>query len=170
MSDSLFAGNRAHKEKTLDELAAIVARERSHGRTVVWTNGRFEILHAGHIEFFLKAARLGDIFMIGVNSDRSVRALKGPGHPLMPEEQRVAVLSVVSCVDYVTTFDETDCAHILRTLQPEVYAKGLRHLRGGIHEEERQVVQANGGCIALIGGDPNKSTTAIIERIRAADG
>jgi rfaE bifunctional protein nucleotidyltransferase chain/domain len=158
---------RSEKEKSLEELVAIVARARQQGKTVVWTNGRFEILHAGHIEFLLKAARLGGVFIAGVNSDASVRALRGPGHPLTPEDQRVAVLSVVECIDYVTVFSETDCAHILRALKPDVYAKGLHHLHGGIHDEERQVVEENGGVIALIGGDPNKSTTAIIERIRA---
>lgn len=154
------------KLKSLEDLEELVLHLQRQGKNIVWTNGFFEILHAGHIEFLLKAARLGDIFIVGVNSDASVHAQKGPGHPLVPEQDRVLVLSAVQCVDYITVFDDLTSTRILQRLKPQVYAKGFRHLHGDINPEERAVVEAQGACIALIGGDPNKSTSAIIERIR----
>lgn len=154
------------KQRTLDELDELVAQARRQGRTVVWTNGCFEILHAGHIEFLLKAARLGDLLIVGVNSDASVARLKGVGHPVTPEGERLTVLSAVACVDYLMRFDADTCEMPLERLRPEVYAKGLEHLHGGINEAERAIVERNGGTVALIGGDPAKSTRAIIERIR----
>jgi rfaE bifunctional protein nucleotidyltransferase chain/domain len=154
------------KEKTLEELEELVQHLQRQGKSIVWTNGFFEILHAGHIEFLLKAAKLGDVFIVGVNSDASVRAQKGAGHPLVPERERVLVLSAVQCVDYVTVFDDLTSTRILQRLRPQVYAKGFGHVHGDIHPEERSVVETQGGCIALIGGDPGKSTGAIVARIR----
>ncbi len=155
------------KVRDVAELAEWARGWRRQGRRVVWTNGCFEILHAGHIEFLLKAARLGDVFVVGVNSDDSVRALKGPGHPVATLAERLIVLDAVDCVDYLTVFDAPNCAEVLRTLQPDVYAKGLRHVHGDIDMEERAVIEAQGGCFALIAGDAAKSTQAILERIRA---
>jgi rfaE bifunctional protein nucleotidyltransferase chain/domain len=154
------------KRKSLDELRDLVRAHRNQGKSIVWTNGFFEILHAGHIEFLLKAARLGDVFIVGVNSDASVQAQKGAGHPLTPEWERVLVLSAVACVDYVTVFEEDTCTSILKALEPDVYAKGIMHLHSGIDPEERAVVEATGGCIALIAGDPKKTTANIVKRIR----
>jgi len=154
------------KEKALDALRVIAADLKREGKSIVWTNGFFEILHAGHIEFLLKAARLGDVFIVGVNSDASVLALKGPGHPVASEAERLLVLSAVECIDYLTVFPGPTSTPVLETLRPDVYVKGMQHLHGGINEEERQAVEAMGGCIALISGDPAKSTAAIIARIR----
>lgn len=166
MGAEFGAERESPKLRTMAELAAMAEGLRRQGKRLVWTNGCFEILHAGHIEFFLKASRLGDVFVVGVNSDASVAALKGPGHPVTPEWERIWVLSAVACVDYITVFGGANCAEILRRLRPEVYAKGLRHLHGELDAEERAVVEASGGCIALIGGDPAKSTTQLIKRIR----
>lgn len=154
------------KLKSLEELSTLCEDLRRLGKTVVWTNGFFEILHAGHIEFLLKAARLADVFIVGVNSDDSVEAAKGEGHPLSPEGDRTAVLAAVECVDYITVFDEPDCTAVLQALQPQVYAKGLRHLHGGINESERQAIEVQGGCIALIAGEERISTSTIMERVR----
>ncbi len=106
------------------------------------------------------------MLIVGVNSDASVRALKGEGHPLTPEQERLLVLSAVACVDYMTVFSEENCAGILRALRPDVYAKGLMHFRGGLNEEERRVVEEQGGCVALIAGDPAVSTETIMRRVR----
>jgi D-beta-D-heptose 7-phosphate kinase / D-beta-D-heptose 1-phosphate adenosyltransferase len=154
------------KEASLDELVAISKHYRRRGKTIAWTNGCFEILHAGHIDFFLKAARLADIFIVGVNSDASVAKVKGEGHPFTQESERLLVLSAVECIDHITVFDQPDCTELLRALQPDVYAKGLHHLHGGLDEGERMVIEESGGCIALIAGDVTKSTSALIERIR----
>lgn len=155
------------KNRDLATLVDTCQGLRRQGKTIAWTNGCFEILHAGHIAFLLKAARLADVFIVGVNSDASVEALKGAGHPVSPEHERVMVLSAVECVDYITVFSERTCANILRALEPDVYVKGMQHLRGGINEEERAVMEANNGVIALVAGDPNQSTQAIIKKIRA---
>jgi rfaE bifunctional protein nucleotidyltransferase chain/domain len=155
------------KLRELDALVDLCAGLRRQGKTIAWTNGCFEILHAGHIAFLLKAARLADVFIVGVNSDDSVAALKGPGHPVSPEHERVQVLSAVECIDYITVFSERTCTTILQQLQPDVYVKGMQHLHGGINDDERAVIEASGGCIALVAGDQAQSTKSIIERIRA---
>ena len=154
------------KAKSIEELTTLTRHLRRQGKTVAWTNGFFEILHAGHIEFLLKAARLADVFIVGVNSDSSVQTAKGVGHPLASQSERVAVLAAVECIDYITVFAEPDCTHILQALQPDVYAKGLQHLHGGIDEGERSIIETQGGCIALIAGDERISTASIMERIR----
>jgi len=157
---------RPAKEAPLDTLVQMADHYRRQGKTIVWTNGCFEILHAGHIDFLLKASRLGDIFIVGVNSDTSVAKVKGAGHPLASEDERLLVLAAVECIDHITVFDQPDCTALLRALKPDVYAKGLHHLHGGLNEGERHVIEESGGCIALIAGDLTKSTAAIVERIR----
>jgi len=157
---------RPAKEAPLDTLVEMARHYRRQGKTIVWTNGCFEILHAGHIDFLLKASRLGDVFIVGVNSDASVSKVKGAGHPLASEAERLLVLAAVECIDHITVFDQPDCTELLRALKPDVYAKGLHHLHGGLDEGERQVIEESGGCIALIAGDLTKSTAAIVERIR----
>ncbi len=109
---------------------------------------------------------MGDVFVVGVNSDASVARVKGAGHPLASEAERLLVLAAVECIDHLTVFDQPDCTEILQAVKPDVYAKGLHHLHGGLNEGERQVIEESGGCIALIAGDLTKSTAAIVERIR----
>lgn len=157
---------RPDKEAPLGDLVDLADHYRRQNKTIVWTNGCFEILHAGHIDFLLKASRLADVFIVGVNSDASVTEVKGDGHPLTREAERLLVLAAVECIDHITVFDQPDCTELLRALKPDVYAKGFHHLHGGLDEGEREVIEAQGGCIALIAGDVTKSTSAIIERIR----
>lgn len=121
---------RSPKEKSIEELERIADQARREGKVIVWTNGCFEILHAGHIEFLTKAARLGDVLIVGVNSDESIRALRGEGHPVSREWERKVILSALECVDYVTTFSEPTCTEMLRRLKPDVYAKGLNIFQG----------------------------------------
>ena len=166
MSKAQFIIPRPAKETSLEELVKLARHYRHQGKTIAWTNGCFEILHAGHIDFLLKAARLADVFIVGVNSDASVAKVKGDGHPFTSEAERLLVLSAVECIDHITVFEQPDCTELLRALQPDVYAKGLHHLHGGLDEGERKIIEASGGCIALIAGDVTKSTSALIERIR----
>jgi rfaE bifunctional protein nucleotidyltransferase chain/domain len=166
MNQAVPAIPRSSKEATLDELVALARHYRRQDKTIAWTNGCFEILHAGHIDFLLKASRLADVFIVGVNSDASVTKVKGEGHPLTKEAERLLVLSAVECIDHITMFDQPDCVELLRALKPDVYAKGFHHLHGGLDEGERNVIEESGGCIALIAGDVTKSTAAIMERIR----
>lgn len=153
------------KLKTLEELEGIVRRLQQDGKTVVWTNGCFDILHVGHITYLQKAAKLGDILVVGLNSDASVRENKGPTRPVVSEADRALVLSAMACVDYLVIFGDKTTVRFLQALQPSVYAKGGDYTLDTIVQEERHVVEAYGGRIAIIPGVEGQSTTAIIERI-----
>ncbi len=153
------------KLKTLDELVPIVRQHQQDGKKVVWTNGCFDILHVGHITYLLKAARLGDILVVGLNSDASVRENKGPNRPVVPEGDRALVLSALECIDYLTIFSEKTTVGILEVLKPDVYAKGGDYTMDTIVQDERRVVEGYGGSIGIIPGVEGQSTSAIIQRI-----
>ncbi|HOT49444.1 MAG TPA: D-glycero-beta-D-manno-heptose 1-phosphate adenylyltransferase [Candidatus Hydrogenedentes bacterium] len=153
------------KLKTLDELAPVVQRLQMEGKTVVWTNGCFDILHVGHITYLQKAAKLGDVLVVGLNSDASVRENKGPTRPVVNEADRALVLSALACVDYLVIFGDKTTVRFLEALKPDVYAKGGDYTLETIVQEERRVVEGYGGRIAIIPGVEGQSTTAIIERI-----
>lgn len=154
------------KRITLEALEIKAQEYRRQKKSLIWTNGFFEILHAGHIEFLMKAARLGDVLVVGINSDQSTRQLRGPQHPVTTESERLWVLAAVAHIHHIIVYDAPDCSQLLERLRPDVYAKGLGHIQGDIHPAERQVIEKQGGTIALIAGDPAKSTAAIINRIR----
>jgi len=158
----------ANKAISLEALESVAWECRRQRKNLVWTNGFFEILHAGHIEFLMKAARLGDVLVVGINSDASTHRAWGTGHPVTSEQERIIVLSAVECIDYITVYDEADCTNILERLHPDVYAKGLGHIQGDINPKERQIIEKQGGTIALIAGDPAKTTAAIITRIQGS--
>jgi rfaE bifunctional protein nucleotidyltransferase chain/domain len=144
------------------ELAARVQAAR--GR-VVFTNGVFDLLHPGHVRYLQDARRLGDALIVGVNSDRSVRANKGPERPINPERERAEVLAALACVDLAVVFDE-DTPHALITqVQPDVLVKGADW--GEHHIVGRDVVEARGGRVVRMELSPGFSTTSLIERTRA---
>lgn len=151
----------------LDELIAELAPMRGQGQKVVWTNGCFDILHAGHVMYLDEARRLGDILVVGVNGDASVRAVKGERRPVNSEEDRALVLSALGSVNYVLIFPETDTVPILAQLKPDVYAKGGDYTIDTINQDERKFVEGYGGEIVLLSGVDGKSTTDIIRRMRA---
>jgi D-beta-D-heptose 7-phosphate kinase/D-beta-D-heptose 1-phosphate adenosyltransferase len=153
------------KLKTIDELGPIVRQLQRDGKTIVWTNGCFDILHVGHITYLLKAARLGDVLIVGLNSDASVRENKGPNRPVVPEGDRALVLSALECIDYVTIFSDKTTVGILEVLKPDVYAKGGDYTLSTIVQEERRVIESYGGRIGIIPGVEGQSTSAIIQRI-----
>ena len=154
------------KLKTLEELDEIVARLHAQGKRIVWTNGCFDILHAGHIAYLQRTAAEGDILIVGLNSDASVKANKGPDRPVVPQQERALILSALACVDYVVLFDDKTTVPILNSLKPDVYAKGGDYTLETIVQEERRVIEGYGGSIALIPGVEGHSTTNLIERIR----
>lgn len=136
---------------------------------MVLTNGCFDLLHVGHIRYLQSARALGDVLVVGVNSDASVRLLqKGPGRPVMPDEHRMEVLSALSCVDYVVKFEEPDPLLLIKTIQPDVLVKGgdwpIDQIVG------RSSVEARGGTVVSIPLVPGVSTSRIIERIRKPAG
>ena len=166
LEKALFGGGGPGKLKTLEELKAIVAKLHGEGKKVVWTNGCFDILHAGHITYLQRASAHGDALIVALNSDESVKQVKGPDRPIIPEQERALVLSALECVDYVLIFGETNTVSILETLRPDVYAKGGDYTIDTIVQEERRVVEGHGGSIAIVPGVEGHSTTGLLERIK----
>ncbi|MGC4782202.1 D-glycero-beta-D-manno-heptose 1-phosphate adenylyltransferase [Micromonospora zamorensis] len=148
-----------------DELDAIVAEYREAGRSVVFTNGCFDVLHRGHVRYLEQARALGDLLIVAVNSDGSVRRLKGADRPVNPVEDRAALLAALACVDHVVVFEEDSPAELIEAVRPDVYVKG-----GDYPPElvpEAPLVRRLGGQVRTLGYVPDRSTSAIIERIRS---
>jgi rfaE bifunctional protein nucleotidyltransferase chain/domain len=154
------------KLKTLAELARIVALLKRQGRRVVLANGCFDLIHAGHVRYLEDAARRGDVLIVALNSDASVRRLKGPGRPVLPARERAEILDAFEAVDYITIFGEPNVERVLLTLKPHVHAKGSDYTRATV--PERATVKAYGGRIAIAGGPKIRNATDIIRRIAAA--
>jgi rfaE bifunctional protein nucleotidyltransferase chain/domain len=157
--------NRNPKLRTLEELAALRARWAADGKKVVWTNGCFDILHAGHVRSFRDAKALGDILVVGLNSDASVRAIKGNRRPVMCEADRAEVVAALEPVDYVTIFGDLDPVAVLATLRPDIHCKGSEYEDGSRPVPERETVSGYGGEIRFLPFHPGRSTTQMIERI-----
>ena len=138
----------------------------SNGGTVVFTNGVFDLLHPGHVRYLEDARRLGDALIVGVNSDRSVRAIKGPSRPLNPQHERAEVLLSLSCVDAVVVFDEETPHRVIATIQPDILVKGADWGPGEI--VGRDVVEARGGRVVRIDLANGYSTTELIRRVQSA--
>ncbi len=156
------------KLRTADDLVRDLQRHRSLGETVVFTNGCFDILHAGHVAFFEAASRLGDVLVVGLNTDRSVRAQKkGPGRPVAPEDQRVRVLAALAAIDYLCLFDEPTPDRLVRKMRPDVLVKGEDWRERGV--VGRAFVESYGGRVELVKLVPGLSTTGILDRIRRAE-
>ncbi len=156
----------------LDLEQALVWRDqqRRAGRSVVMTNGHFDLLHVGHIRYLQGARRLGDALVVGLNSDASTRARK-PGRPLVPQEDRAELLAALGCVDVVVIFEDLDARALVAALRPEVYVKGGDWGQpGGPQPPEAEVVSAYGGRVAYLPYVPDRSTSRLIERIRAFAG
>lgn len=152
------------KYKTLQELIPIVLRAKEAGQKVVFTNGCFDILHRGHLELLASAKKLGDLLIVAVNTDPSVKQLKGPLRPVMHETDRVALLAALEMVDYVLLFDKPDPGDIIEKLLPHVLVKG-----GDWEPDQvvgRDVVESNGGQVVIVPILPGHSSTKIMERIR----
>jgi rfaE bifunctional protein nucleotidyltransferase chain/domain len=153
------------KIKTLDELAAMRPAWLAQGKKVVWTNGCFDILHAGHARSLAGAKALGDILIVGINSDESVHALKGPGRPIMNESDRAELLAALEAVDYVTVFSEPDPIRALSLLKPDIHCKGAEYADGSRPMPERDTVLAYGGEVKFLPLYPGRSTSDVIEQI-----
>ena len=151
---------------TREEAVEFVSRSRADGRAIVFTNGVFDILHPGHIRYLRDARALGGLLIVGLNSDRSVKALnKAPDRPIHPEHERAEVLEAMSAVDAVVIFDEETPHEIISAIQPDVLIKGADWGENAI--VGRDVVEARGGKVVRIALAEGYSTTKIIERIRS---
>ena len=155
------------KIKTLEELGPIVSARRDAGKsTIVFTNGCFDLLHVGHIRYLQTAKKLGDLLIVGINSDASVRALdKAQGRPIIPAEQRAEVLAALECVDFVVPFEEANPLRLIEHLLPDILVKGGDWSPDRIIG--RDVVVAHGGQVSSIPLVPDVSTTKIVERIQS---
>jgi D-glycero-beta-D-manno-heptose 1-phosphate adenylyltransferase len=147
------------------EIVSALTTRRSQGQRVVFTNGCFDLMHVGHTRYLQAAKDLGNLLVVGVNTDRSVRDLnKGSDRPIVPEQQRAEVLAALACVDYVVLFDEADPGRLIAEIQPDVLVKGGDWTPDKIIG--RETVEARGGVVKTIPLIPGVSTTAIVERIR----
>jgi D-beta-D-heptose 7-phosphate kinase / D-beta-D-heptose 1-phosphate adenosyltransferase len=146
------------------ELAARAASWRIAGKRIVFTNGCYDLLHAGHLSLLHGAAKLGDVLVLAINSDDSVRRLKGPERPLVPQAERAALLAALACVDAVTVFDEDTPLATIEAVRPHILVKGADYKAEQV--VGREVVEANGGRVALVPLLPQKSTTALVDRIK----
>jgi len=150
---------------TIDEAAAFTEAQRRLGRSIVFTNGVFDLLHPGHVRYLQAARSQGDVLVVGVNSDRSVRANKGPSRPVIPEQERAEVVSSLACVDAVAIFDDETPAAIIARLQPDVLVKGADWAADAI--VGRDTVEARGGRVVRMPIETGWSSSAIIEKSRA---
>ena len=139
---------------------------RADGATIVFTNGCFDILHAGHVRYLTAAAMMGDFLVVGMNSDASVRRLKGEGRPIVSGADRAEVLDALRAVDIVTIFDEPTAEELVRLVRPDVYVKGGDYSLDTL--PEAKIVQAAGGRVEFIPFVEGHSTTNVIERIKAS--
>ena len=146
-----------------NQLAEILQGARNEGKVVVTTNGCFDVLHVGHLRYLQAARTLGDLLVVGVNSDASVRALKGENRPLVSAAERAEMLAGLACVNYVTIFSESNPIALLSQLKPNIHVKGGDYTIDQL--PERKVVEANDGKIVLGLNVPGKSTTDIIQII-----
>lgn len=156
MSDKIIRGG--------EELGRVRARLREEGRRLVFTNGCFDILHVGHARYLQRARALGDALIVAINSDRSVRALKGEGRPVVNEDERAEMLAALACVDFVTVFEEESPRRLIGELLPDVLVKGGDYALDEIHGREE--VEAAGGQVLALPFVEGASTTNIIEKIK----
>jgi rfaE bifunctional protein nucleotidyltransferase chain/domain len=153
---------------TAEELARLRDEADRAGRRLVFTNGCFDLLHAGHVRYLQQARELGDALAVGLNSDRSVRELKGEGRPINRQDDRAEVLAALGCVDYVVIFDGKRATDVLRTVRPHVYAKGGDYTPDSLDPEERAALAEAGSGIKILPLVPGRSTTSVVERLRGA--
>ena len=149
---------------TVDHAAAFVRDLRGRGRTIVFTNGVFDLLHPGHVRYLQQARALGDALIVGVNSDRSVRAIKGPTRPITPEDERAELIAGLACVDAAVVFDEDTPWQLIAALQPDVLVKGADWPEDAI--VGRDIVEARGGRVVRVPIESGYATTRLIDRIR----
>lgn len=146
-----------------DRLIERVVLARKGGARIVFANGCFDVLHVGHVRYLEAAKALGDLLIVGINSDEPTRRLKGEGRPLMPEDQRAEIISSFEVVDFVTVFDEPTVAELLLALKPDIHAKGTDYTEDSV--PERDVVRSFGGQVAIVGDPKDHSSSEIIDKI-----
>jgi len=155
----------AEKLVDLEQLKRIIEALKKQGKVIVWTNGCFDLMHVGHILYLQRARMQGDVLVVGLNSDSSVRESKGPTRPIVEESQRAKLLASLTCVDYVVLFSDKSPIGLIDYLRPDVYVKGGDYTIETINQDERRLVEGFGGKICLMPGIEGMSTTNIIQKI-----
>ena len=146
-----------------DELVNLVASAKASGSRIVFANGCFDVLHVGHVRYLAGARALGDLLIVGINSDEQVALQKGAGRPVLPANERAEIVAALESVNYVTIFDEPTVEELLLALKPDVHAKGTDYTAETV--PERDVVRSYGGQVAIVGDPKDHSTSAIIARL-----
>jgi rfaE bifunctional protein nucleotidyltransferase chain/domain len=154
------------KTVPLNELAGRVEKLRANGKKIVATNGCFDLLHLGHIRYLEAARKLGDILVVGLNGDQSVRELKGPGRPINNEKDRAAILAALEYVDLVAIFPELRATRFIERAAPDVYVKGGDYSSETLDAEERAALQKIGSKIEIVPFEKGYSTSALLEKLR----
>lgn len=153
---------------TAAEMSAIRDVMHSSGQRIVFTNGCFDLLHVGHVRYLQQARQLGDALVVGLNSDASVRELKGEGRPVNPQDDRAEVLAALGCVDFVVVFDGKRATDLLRSVRPHIYAKGGDYTPESLDPGERIALEDCGAQIEILPLVPGRSTTGLVEKIARA--
>jgi len=154
---------KLEKLHSLTQLKKIILDHKRKGHLVVLANGCFDLIHAGHIRYLKESKKKGDVLVVALNSDSSIRRLKGKGRPILREKERVEIISSFPFVDYIATFEEQNVEKVLLCLKPDIHAKGSDYTEETV--PERETVKAYGGSIAITGGPKIKSTSQLIKEI-----
>jgi len=155
------------KIKSRQELIPIIQKLRAEGKVIAFTNGCFDLLHVGHIHLLREAKKSSDVLIVGLNSDTSVRALKGEGRPLVPEDQRAEILAAIRDVDYIVIFNELDPLKIINEINPDILVKGEDWAEGTIIGQKE--VEARGGKVIRVPLKPGISTTHLVKKIKTSN-
>jgi rfaE bifunctional protein nucleotidyltransferase chain/domain len=156
----------AGKVLPLADLVAVRDRLHREGKVVVFTNGCFDLLHVGHVRLLQEARSLGDVLIVGLNGDDSIRRLKGPGRPILSLPERSETLAALACVDYVTSFDEDTPERMIAALRPDIPCKGGDYA-GRSHLAEQRAAASYGARIRILGLTPGRSSTSIVDEVLA---
>jgi rfaE bifunctional protein nucleotidyltransferase chain/domain len=151
------------KVMKLEDLVEALAEKRARGQSLALSNGAFDLLHVGHVRYLQGAAQLAKLLVVAINSDESVRRLKGSDRPFVPEGERAELVAALQCVDFVCIFDHDDVRPIIRAIKPHVHVKGTDYTLWNV--PEREEVEACGGRVAIAGDPKNHSTTAMLQRL-----
>ena len=147
------------------ELVVETSRARTSGSVIILANGCFDLFHVGHVLYLAGAKALGGVLVVGINSDRQTRFLKGEGRPFMPENERAELISALQCVDYVTIFDEPTVEELIRAIKPDYHAKGTDYTTDTV--PEREIVREYGGQVAIVGDPKDHSSSEIIAGMKS---
>jgi D-glycero-beta-D-manno-heptose 1-phosphate adenylyltransferase len=149
--------------KDRKELIEAITAAKKAGQRIVFANGCFDLLHVGHVRYLEAARAMGEVLVVGINSDEEVRKQKGPGRPLMPQDQRAEMIAAIEVVDFVTIFDEPTVTELLLALKPDVHAKGTDYTEATV--PERDVVRSYGGRVAIAGDRKDHSSSDVITKV-----